>query len=305
MIEYFRLQLRRSHRRFTDFGFNATVGYVLITAAFLFLSVTLFIKTDFAQYLYALIALSLLGKLSESKRIDFLKTTFINRDWRKIRFIENVILVLPFVGFLLFQHLLIAAVALLGLAIFLAATHFEMRSTRAIPTPFSKKPFEFSIGFRNTILILPIAYLIAVAAVWLNNFNLGIFALLGVFVITMSYYSKPENEYYVWSHTLSAKKFLWQKIKTSMIYSTMLSLPVLVIVAIFFSDQIHYLLLATLVGLAFQACMVMVKYSAYPNEISVSQGVIVALCIYFPPLIAAAIPYFFYQALQRLNAYLK
>jgi hypothetical protein len=305
MIEYFRLQLRRSHRRFTDFGFNALAGYVLIAAAFVFLSVSLFIKTEFAQYLYVLVALSLMGNLSEIKRIDFLKTTFKNADWRKIRIIENTLIVAPFVAFLLFQHLITSAVVLVLFAFLLSVNHFEIRSGRALPTPFSKKPFEFSVGFRKTILLLPVIYGVAVAAIFLNNFNLGVFALLAVYMVTMSYYSKPENEYYVWSHTLSAKRFLVQKIKTSLIHSTLLSLPVMAVLVIFFPDQIHYMMLALLAGLAFQACMVLIKYSAYPNEISVSQGVIVALCIYFPPLIAAAIPYFFYQAIQRLNAYLK
>ena len=76
-----------------------------------------------------------------------------------------------------------------------------------MPTPFSKNPFEFTTGFRRTLLIFPLAYALTVIAINVDNLNLGIFSILLIFLIVLSFYSKPEEEYYVWVHADTPKSF--------------------------------------------------------------------------------------------------
>ena len=42
----------------------------------------------------------------------------------------------------------------------------------SMPTPFSKNPFEFTTGFRRTLLIFPLAYALTVIAINVDNLNL-------------------------------------------------------------------------------------------------------------------------------------
>ncbi|MBS1613925.1 MAG: ABC transporter permease, partial [Bacteroidetes bacterium] len=187
----------------------------------------------------------------------------------------------------------------------LALNTYSSSLLYTIPTPFGRKPFEFAVGFRSTFALFIIAYAIAGIAAVVVNFNLGIFALLMVFAITLSYYGAPEDEYYVWQHSYSPKAFLFMKYKTAVQYATLLSLPALAILCIVFYTDIHYILLFQLLGYVYIACMIAAKYSAYPSEMNVPQAVLLASAICFPPVLLIVFPYFLSRAMQRLQPILK
>jgi hypothetical protein len=46
---------------------------------------------------------------------------------------------------------------------------------------------------------------------------------------------------------------------------------------------------------------VLAKYSAYPDEIHLTIGVIIAFTILFPPLILVVIPYFYTKSINNLK----
>ena len=129
--------------------------------------------------------------------------------------------------------------------------------------------------------------------------------MLLVFAITLGYYAKPENSYYVWSFSLSPKMFLIHKIKIAMLFSSLLALPVALILAIFFPGKIEFMLLFFLVGWAFLVCMIVSKYAAYPDELNLMQAILMSLCIWFPPLLIVLIPYLFFKSQNRLSSLLK
>ncbi len=58
-----------------------------------------------------------------------------------------------------------------------------------------------------------IAYVLAIIAVKVDNFNLGIFALVLIFLTIFGYYLKPENEYFIWVYNCTPTKFLIEKNK--------------------------------------------------------------------------------------------
>ncbi len=305
MKQYFQLQFQLTNRRFKDAGITPALDWIAVFSAFPAGSMYLFQKTEFAQYIYLLFSLSVTIKLSEIKRNDFLKTAFKTSEYTAIRLLENLFVSAPFILFLLYKNLFIIALTLSFLTVLLSLNNFRTAINVTIPTPFYKKPFEFTVGFRKTFYLFPGAYLLALTSIYTDNFNLGIFALILVFLVCLSYYLKPENEFYVWSYTLNARKFLWDKIKTALMHSLPLIAPVVLILGVGFFHHIWPLLLFVLIGYAFLLCIIAAKYSAYPDEMSLPQGILIAISLYFPPLLLLVIPYFFGQAMRKLKIFLR
>ena len=216
MQEYFKLQYRLNNRKLVDFGLNPFIAALLLLTGFITLSMYLFTKTEYAGYVYVFIALSFVFILSETKRNDFLKLCFSKKNYLKTRMVENVMVALPFVFFLVYKSLLIAPLILVTVAVLFVFIDFKATYTVTIPTPFYKKPFEFLTGFRNTFILFALSYCLTFFAVTVNNFNLGIFAVLCMLLTISTYYTKPEHEYFVWSYNLTARQFLEEKIKTAL-----------------------------------------------------------------------------------------
>jgi hypothetical protein len=298
---YFQLQYTLINRRFKDSGIEPLIGYILILAGFTAFSFSLFNKTIYAKYIYIAIAATALTTLSETKRNEFLQLCLGDRKLRMTRIAENMMAALPFIAFLMYKQLFIEAIALVPLSGFMALARFNTGTSFTIPTPFYKKPFEFTAGFRNSFFLLAGAYGLTVAAAAVGNFNLGIFAILAIIAITCGYYSNPEQEYYVWSYRLKPAQFLFGKLRTALLFSFLLCLPAALLLSIVFYNSTGYVALSMVAGLAFLAGVVTAKYAAYPGKISLPQGFMLAFCVYFPPLLALVIPYFFITAIQRLN----
>ena len=144
MKEYFELQYKMTNRRFKDTGFEPLLAYIILTVGFVGLSIYLFYKTEFAEYIFMLSALTLIGKLSETRRTEFLKICFNDTKLKKIRVTENFICSMPFLIFLLYKQLFLSAFLLFVLSIILALLNFRTTLNFTIWTPFSKRPFEFT-----------------------------------------------------------------------------------------------------------------------------------------------------------------
>ncbi|MEI6411834.1 MAG: ABC transporter permease, partial [Bacteroidota bacterium] len=85
MYFYFQLQFRIINRKLTEFGLKPVLGYILAAIAFVLVSVFLFYKTTYAQYIYAALALGFISKLSEQNRNYFLKSTFKTDTYLRVR----------------------------------------------------------------------------------------------------------------------------------------------------------------------------------------------------------------------------
>jgi hypothetical protein len=303
--EYFILQIKMISRKLREQGIHPALGIVLAIVSFVLASDFIFSQTEFAKYIVILTALSLLAKVSEIKRNDFLKIVFGNKRSRQIRVVENVLISMPFIILLLFHLAYLESMALIAVSIILAFYTFKNTNNYSLPTPFSKKPFEFTVGFRNTFLIFPLAYILTIIAISINNLNLGIFAMLLIFLISVSYYIKPENEYFVWSYSVSPSKFIFQKIKTASLYCTFLVSPIILCLIGFYPQNAILTLLFTGLGFVFLWTTILIKYSAYPREMNLSEGILIALCVNFPPLLLALIPFFYFKAINKLKVLLK
>jgi len=288
-----------------EVGFSPILGYTLAIIGFYSISVYLFSKTEFAEYFYSVISISFISKLSEKRRNDFLKTIFSINNYKKLRIIENLIFAVPFLAFLLFKQLFVIAVILFFISIFISILNFNTNFHFTIPTPFSKNPFEFSVGFRKTFYIFPFAYFLTYQSIIVENFNLGVASMLLIAVVILSYYSKPENEFYVWSFNLTAKEFLINKIKTGLIYYTYLSLPIIISLIVFFQNEISTLIIFLILGYVYITTIILAKYSAFPNEMNLPEGMLIGFSLMFPPILLGIIPFFYIKSVNQLKPMLE
>ncbi len=301
MKVYFLIQYKMMNRRLSDLGFQPLWGYLLFSITFIALSFYLFYKTDYSEYLYILIFLFFLSKLSEIKRNDFLNTIFKKKDYHKIRFIENILIAIPFIAFLLVKNYYVSSFIMLVLSIIFVFINFRTDYNWTIPSPFSKRPFEFSVGFRSTFFLYPLAYLLTIISIAVDNFNLGGFSLLFVFLIILSYYNKLEEEYFVWNFKHHPKRFLLVKIKEALLYATLVILPIILALSIFFWKDIYYLIALLSLGYAYLICIISAKYSNYPSKIGLLAAFILGISLTFPPIVIIMIPFFIAQSIQKLK----
>jgi hypothetical protein len=47
--------------------------------------------------------------------------------------------------------------------------------------------------------------------------------------------------------------------------------------------------------------IILAKYAAFPHQVNLPQFVILAVSVWFPPLLIAVIPFFYRQSVKRLN----
>ncbi len=305
MYYYFVLQQRILSRKMEELGLHPVLGYILGVLIFLGLSFYLFYKTTYAGYIYVATGLSVVFGFGEKERNDFLKTTFPLSTYRRVRAAENGLLVLPFVVFLCFKTEFLLALGLLPAALTLSLFNSGTRLSLTIPTPFSRFPFEFTTGFRKYWLLYLLAYFVAWKAIEVTNFNLGVGSLAFICLLAMSHYALPENDYYVWMYNCTPRHFLLKKMATAWLYLSMLTLPLIVVLSIFFWDKSWILFLVLALGLFLIGAMILAKYSAYPQEMSLPQALFFGLSMWFPPLLLMVLPLFYKRAVQRLNTYLQ
>ena len=287
-----------------DFGLPLLIGYTLLPFVFVLLSNYLFEKTEFANYIYGLLAVSFVSKLSEPKRNDFLKSIFNKYNYKKLRILENIIYCLPFTLFLIYQKQFLFSVIFNLCVTIIMLFNFSTNLNVTIPTPFSKNPFEFTIGFRKTFYVFPIAYFLTYISVTVGNFNLGVFSMLLIGITCFSYYSKTENEYFVWNYNLSSKEFLLEKMKTCLTYFSILSLPIIITLGISFFNQIDILIVFIFLCYAYLTTIIFAKYSSFPNEMNMSKVILIGLSFMFPPILLIFIPLFYSQSIKKLNTIL-
>ena len=129
--------------------------------------------------------------------------------------------------------------------------------------------------------------------------------MLLVFATTLSYYTKPENEFYVWTYNRNPRQFLFGKIKTAILYSSSLAIPIALVLAVFYYQNIGLILLFFAIGWAFLTAVIFAKYSAYPDEMNIPQGILLAICLWFPPVLIVLIPFLFRKSENQLSSLLK
>jgi hypothetical protein len=138
-------------------------------------------------------------------------------------------------------------------------------------------------------------------AINVDNLNLGIFSFLLILLTTLGYYSTPEQEYYVWVHSETPRIFLKNKVLNASKNATFLSAPILMSLLIFYPTEFALILGIFFLGLLFLWTIILAKYSAYPGEMNLPEGMAIAFSLLFPPLLLAIIPFFYLKSITKLK----
>lgn len=298
---YLKLQVKILNRTFRDWGFHPIIACLFFLSAFFGLSYYLFYKIEYAQFIYPLFAIAILGSLASKNRNEFLQSIFTKLIYYLIRLLENLLLSLPFICFLMINAQFKIAIFLLLISLFMSLLNLKFANNLVIPTLFSKYPFEFTVGFRKTFFLFFCAYALCIIAIKFNNFNLGLFSIVLIALISSSFYLNPEKLFYVWICSDDCKTFLNKKIKVALFYFMILCLPCLVALGIFFFVKILYLALALLFSIMILITAVLSKYSAYPYELNIKKSLAIVISIWLPILFLLLIPYFYLEAKKNLK----
>lgn len=301
MAYYFNIQIKRINRHLEALGFNTVIAYILVGLVFVGVSQLLFEKIKFAEYIYAVLALIVCYTLSEPNRNNYLQLLFHKKDYCIIRIIENCLLAFPFCIFLLYQNFNTIALIVLLIAIVFSFFRFAVINRLVLPTPFYKKPFEFVIGFRKNYFLFLVYLALTAIAIYVDNFNLTIFALVLNQLTCLNFYVKPEPLFYVWAHAFNPSKFLNYKIQTAIQQSLIFSLLIGFALLIFYWHYWYIIALIIILSILYIVLMLMGKYAFYPAEVNLIQVLAVALSIFFPPFLLITLPYFYMKAKQNLS----
>lgn len=293
------------NRQFTELRINPIVGILFSIFAFIGISVILYSKTEYANSIYLVISLILTQRLSEVNRTTFLKICFVKKDYIKLRLIENIASSIPFFIFFCFKSQLAFAVLLIILSSLLSFFSLENKSNFTLPTPFKKTPFEFTMGFRKSILIILFAYILGIISIRVNNFNLGAFSVAVTLLIYISFYSIVENEFYVWVYSAKPKEFILLKIKTLVLNSVLLSNPLMILLAIYFPSNILALSVILALGILINIILVLVKYSIFPQKMNIQLSILIAMSFLLFPTLLITIPYLYKKTINNLKTILE
>jgi len=305
MNYYINLQFTRLNRKLEDLGINPWLALIVGLIVFIFVFKMIFVKIHYAKWITLEIGLLLMFKLCGGKRNDELRKLFSFKNYYLLRLTENAIVALPFFIYLLLESEVLVALLFIPMILLLAIVRSNRFFNFAIPTPFKKFPFEFIVGFRQTFWLIGISYFLIFKALQVDNYFLGLFGLATVFFTSMYYYIKPEEKYFVWIHSLSAKQFLRKKFMVSVFCVSILAAIPFAVLIMSFPSQWMLTLLTQVIGYTFVGAMIVAKYSSFPFEMNVPQGIFLAISLMFPVILIIAIWVFYSQSKKRLEPILE
>jgi hypothetical protein len=169
-----------------------------------------------------------------------------------------------------------------------------------VPTPFKRLPYEFIVGFRKTYGLVLLAGFLLAKGVQVNNFNLAIGSLGLLFIVSLTYYSKPEPLQFVWLFKQNAAGFLRSKVWSGLGCLTLLTASFVLVLFACFPNQWKGIVLLLSIGYPFFISVVLAKYVAYPGTISLPQAILYARCFTFPPFLIILIVFFYNRAKRNL-----
>ncbi len=301
MQDYFLLQYRMINRHLSEFGLHPTLGHIFGALIFAGFTAYLWYVSTYAPYLYALIGISMTILFSETGRVNFIKQWFSKSDFQKIRALENLIVILPFVVGLLVSTQWWLALVVICISLLLSFGSVNGSLNFVLPTPFSRYPFEFAVGFRKNVLAFLFAVFLLIMAILYTNANLGLFAVALVILICLGFYMLSEPAYLVWVHHMKPPAFIWHKIKLAIVNVTILVLPIAVTFTFFFPDHSQYLGIIYPLGLLYLITALLGKYAFFPITMNLPQGLLMAFSFLFPPMLLFLLPYFYRRCIHQLN----
>lgn len=298
---YFKIQFRRCKRTIIETGIPLLIAYPIFIALFFLVFHLLSLYPFWASCIISLSNIQILFNLSDYDRNNFLKSIYHEKDYYRIRIVEN--LLVSSVSIILLsitENYWHTALIILACILFLFTTTIRFWKT-SLPTPFTKKPFEFILGFRRTWLLILVIYLLGSIGLLYGNENLGLFCVFCISICCSFYYQDPENIYFYWSNNRKPVTFLIYKIKRGILQLSILILPLIILFLILFPSSYLKIILVWFLVTLLIPTVICIKYAVYPRKISITEGLMLSLCLSFYPLVLALIPYYISKAIKNLR----
>lgn len=301
MKDYFKLQKVIIERFLRGWGLAPWLVYVLVPILFVGIGLLVLERPNYFAYIIASLSLSGYNWLSGRKRNDFLLLHFGKSVFRKIRLIENGLVTLPFLLVFLFTGFWALALVQLLVGGAMTLRIGNRLSSFTLPTPFSRHPWEFALGFRKYWWLLLIAAFLLIMGIRAENFELSAFSwFITVFGAT-AFYQKPEPGFFVWIHAMTGRQLLNRKLLFGGLHLVMLGLPFVIALVVFFPEQWLLIAAGQLLAMLYLAMVITIKYTAYPNEIDIVKAFIMGAGFILPPLLLFIIPYHYQRAARQLG----
>ena len=304
---HFTLEYKRLCRQIEELGLHPKLVFLVLGVLFVSLIFYLGILTEKPSLLIVLAGAASASLAFRKKRTSFYGAIYSRKELLKTQWLEASLLSMPFFLILLFSGFFTHALILLG-AVILSPLLFAISKRTStsfrmppIPTPFKNNPFEFIIGFRWAWPLYLVILGIICKAIEVDNFNLGLVALLIAMLSFAFFFSKPEPLTFVTIYSQNTKGFLRQKIKLALKHSLLLSTPFALLLLGFYPNEFLLVLVVVLFGLLYSICSLLGKYAYFPAEMNVIQSIALGLCLMIPPLIILVIPVFYKKALANLK----
>ena len=305
MNYYLNLQYQRLLRTSSENGSNFHFGLLIIISLFSAGSIALFHYLDWAAVIYLIVQLILLNAVGNPRHNSILNHLFDRKTHFQIRIIENFVFSLPFIVFFAIYNQIPYLLLSLSATIVLSGSKGISWSSRPIPTPFPKKPFEFTSGFRLNWLIFALIFCVSIISISVDNVNLGIVCVFLSNLICTRVYAKHEPEEILWLSNTGPSAFLMQKMKLGALQSLVLTLPFAIVLTVFYPEMFHIILIAEALGLLYIVTSLFAKYAFYPDENSLTGGFLLAFSVLLPPALMITIPYLYRTAKSNLQSLLK
>lgn len=302
---YFILLYRRIGRILAEQGILPIIGLFGILSGTASIMALIYWKLEWPEWWIGGLAVLAIVSISEHNRTYALRSIFEDSTFYRIRLLENFGIAIPFLVALVYEYHFAPILVVLIVAITKAFHAQRLNFMPVLPTPFRRYPFEFIRGFRKFWLIIAMNFFILTQGVRVQNYNLCLATLFISFLIGMSYYTKPEPFHFTWIHSRSPFSFLKHKILRGNWCMTLISLPFLALIVYYFPSKLLVTASVVALGYFFLTSMIIVKYSAYPKEINVAQGILYGFSLAFPPLLFITLPYFYKKAIKQLDTILR
>jgi len=304
MSYYFWLQYTAFKRSMTDIGLPPVVGaFLIVLLGYVFY----FLTKSYPQYapiMISYIVLNILYSLSGPNRVDFLKNTYITKQYTVIRFIENQVYSFPFVLISAFQGMWPLVAILVASALAFALVSVKRPGSRKIPTPFPSPAFEMVVFFRRFWFLLAVLGSLAGIAAYYGNANLLLVAMGMTLFSALGAYSIMEDEYFVWNMSATPAGFVRHKICLGGLQMGILAAPFLPLALFLGVSTILWALTCWLSGLLILALAILMKYAVYPRKVGITEAVECMVMMFIPVLWIAAYFYYYKKSIRNLKNYL-
>ncbi|PRD47053.1 hypothetical protein [Sphingobacterium haloxyli] len=304
MKYYFQLQYQVFRRQIEDIGLPFLVGLLLFGLLYILLFAITIRAPQYTPWLLGYVSISLLYKLTNPNRVDFLKNIFTRQKFLITRCGENIACISPFIPIAIYGREWLLTILLITLSLIFTVISVRRVEIRSTPTPFRSSAFEFVIFFRRLWLLLLIGYALACISIYYGNINLP-FVLLGiVMLMALGAYDIIEDEYIVWNNARSASGFIKNKIHMGCVQLSIIVMPLVLLLLLFGTSMFFWAILSWISGLLLLILVVLMKYAAYPRPVGITEAIACVIIVMMPLLVVVAYPYYYKKAVQNLEKYL-